>query len=139
MHRERANTVFGKRSSRLLTRFIKFSTTARLPLRQSHAKGHRLQRELHQTDRRLHPVVIIKEPQVTYDSCSQIMSYIFNMLICIGMILLDNLLQCFMFITMIDLSRTCGAATILICYALVMFMIYSWIKIKPKVLIYLSI
>jgi hypothetical protein len=67
------------------------------------------------------------------------MSYIFNMLICIGMILLDNLLQCFLFITMIDLSRTCGAATILICYALVMFMIYSWIKIKPKVLIYLSI
>jgi hypothetical protein len=40
---------------------------------------------------------------------------------------------------MIDLSRTCGTATILICYALVMLMIYSWIKIKPKVLIYLSI
>jgi hypothetical protein len=40
---------------------------------------------------------------------------------------------------MIDLSRTCGTATSLICYALVMFMIYSWIKIKPKVLIYLSI
>jgi hypothetical protein len=38
-----------------------------------------------------------------------------------------------------DLSRTCGTATILICYALVMFMIYSCIKIKPKVLIYLSI
>jgi hypothetical protein len=40
---------------------------------------------------------------------------------------------------MIDLSRTCGAATSLICYALVMFMIYSWIKIKLKVLILLSI
>jgi hypothetical protein len=64
------------------------------------------------------------------------MSYIFNMLICVGMILLDNLLQYFLFIAMIDLSRTCGTATILICYALVMFMIYSWIKIKPKVLIY---
>jgi hypothetical protein len=37
------------------------------------------------------------------------------------------------------LSRTCGTDSILICYALVMFMIYSWIKIKPKVLIYLSI
>jgi hypothetical protein len=39
---------------------------------------------------------------------------------------------------MIDLFRTCGTATSLIYYALVMFMIYSWIKIKLKVLIYLS-
>jgi hypothetical protein len=67
------------------------------------------------------------------------MSYIFNMLICVGMILLDNLLQYFLFIAMIDLSRTYGTTTSLICYALVMFMIYSWIKIKLKVLIYLSI
>jgi hypothetical protein len=74
-----------------------------------------------------------------YGSCSQITSYIFNMLICKGMILLDNLLQFFLFIAIIDLSRTCVTATILICYALVMFMIYSWIKIKPIVLIYLSI
>jgi hypothetical protein len=64
------------------------------------------------------------------------MSYIFNMLICVGMILLDNLLQCLLFIAMIDLSRTYDTATSLICYALVMFMIYSWIKIKLKVLIY---
>jgi hypothetical protein len=67
------------------------------------------------------------------------MSYIFNMLIYVGIILLDNLLQCFLFIAIIDLSRTCGTATILICYVLVMFMIYSWIKIKQKMLIYLSI
>jgi hypothetical protein len=132
------NKVFGKRSSRLLTRFIKFFTMARLPLRRSHADDHRLQRELRQDDRRLHPVVIVKEPQVLYGSCSQIMSYIFNMLICVGMILLDNLLQCFLFIAMIDLSRTCETVTSLICYALAIFMIYSWIKIKPKVLIYLS-
>jgi hypothetical protein len=65
------------------------------------------------------------------------MSYILNMLICVGMILLDNLLQCFLFIAMIDLSKTCGTVTSLICYALVMFMIYSWIKIKLKVRIYL--
>jgi hypothetical protein len=39
---------------------------------------------------------------------------------------------------MIDLSRTCDTVTSLICYALVMFMIYFWIKIKLKVLIYLS-
>jgi hypothetical protein len=139
LHRERANNVFGKRSSQLLARFVKFFTTARLPLRRSRAEGHHLQRELRQADRRLHPVIIVKELQVTYGSCSQIMSYIFNMLICVGMILLDNLLQYFMFIAMIDLSRTYGTTTILICYALVMFMIYSWIKIKSKVLIYLSL
>jgi hypothetical protein len=51
------------------------------------------------------------------------MSYIFNMLIYVDMILLDNILQCFMFIAMIDLSRTYGTAISLICYALVMFMI----------------
>jgi hypothetical protein len=62
------------------------------------------------------------------------MSYIFNMLFCVGMILLNNLLQCLLFIAMIDISKTS-----LIYYALVMFMIYSWIKIKLKVLIYLSV
>jgi hypothetical protein len=56
------NKVFGKQSSRLLARFVKFFTTAHLPLRRSRAEGHRLQRELHQPDRRLHPVVIVKEP-----------------------------------------------------------------------------
>jgi hypothetical protein len=70
--------------------------------------------------------------------CSQIMSYIFNMLIRACMILLDNLLQCLLFIAMIDLSGTYDTVTSLIYYALVMFMIYSWIKIKPKVLIYQS-
>jgi hypothetical protein len=40
---------------------------------------------------------------------------------------------------MIDLSRTCGAAASLICYALVMFMIYKWIKIKLKVPIFPTI
>jgi hypothetical protein len=71
-----------------------------------------------------------------YGSYSQIMSYIFNMLICIGIILLDILLQYLLFITMIDLSRTCGDVASLICYALVMFMIYPWIKIKLKVIIF---
>jgi hypothetical protein len=58
------------------------------------------------------------------------------MLICVGMILLDNLLQCLLFIAMIDLSRTYGIAASLIWYALVMFMIYPWIKIKLKVFIF---
>jgi hypothetical protein len=125
LHRERANKIFGKRSSRLLARFVKFFTTPRLPLRRFHAEGHHLQRKLHQADHRLHLVIIVKELQVIYGSCSQIMSYIFNMLICVGMILLDNLLQCFLFITMINLSRTSSTATSLIYYALVMLMIYS--------------
>jgi hypothetical protein len=59
------------------------------------------------------------------------MSYIFNMLICVDMILLDNMSQCFLFIAMIDLSRTCGSVTSLIYYALVMFMIYSCIHLLP--------
>jgi hypothetical protein len=58
------------------------------------------------------------------------------MLIYIGTILLDNLLQCLLFIAMIDLSRTCGTAATLICNALVIFMIYPWTKIKLKVLLF---
>jgi hypothetical protein len=71
-----------------------------------------------------------------YGFSSQIMSYIFNMLIYVGMILLDNLLQCFLFIAMIDLSRTCSSTATLISNALLMFMIYPWIKMKLKVLIF---
>jgi hypothetical protein len=112
------------RSSRLLARFVRFFTTARLPLRRSHGEGRHLQHELRQADCHLHPVVIVKKPQVTYDFYSQIMSYIFNMLIYVCIILIDNLLQCFLFIGMIDLSKTYGTITSLICNALVMLMIY---------------
>jgi hypothetical protein len=91
MHQERETKVFGKQSSRLLTHLVKFFTTAHLPLHRSRAEGRRLQYELRQADRRLHPVIIVKEPQVTYGSCSHIMCYVFYMLICVGMILLDNL------------------------------------------------
>jgi hypothetical protein len=38
------------------------------------------------------PIVVVKKPQVTYDFSSQIMFYILNVLICVCMILLDNLL-----------------------------------------------
>jgi ABC-type transport system involved in Fe-S cluster assembly fused permease/ATPase subunit len=109
---------------------------ARLPLCRTRAKGHRLQCELRQVERHLQQIVVIKEPQITYGSCSQIMSYIFYMLIHIGMILLDIVLQCLLFIAMIDLSKTCDTIASLICYALVMFMIYPWIKIKLKVLFF---
>jgi hypothetical protein len=68
-----------------------------------------------------------------YGFFSQIMSYILNMLICIGMILLDNLLQYLLFIAMIYLSKTYDSTASLICFALLTFMIYPWIKIKLKV------
>jgi hypothetical protein len=87
-------------------------------------KGRRLQRELRQAEHRLQPIVVIKEPQVTYGYCSQIMSYIFYMLIYVSMILLDSLIQYLLFIAMIDLSRIYGTTASLICYALVIFMIY---------------
>jgi hypothetical protein len=87
--------------------------------------SRRLQHELHQAEHCLQPFIIIKEPNVTYGFSAQIMSYILNNLIGVGMILLDNLMQCLLFIAMIDLSRTCDSTASLICYALVMFMIYS--------------
>jgi hypothetical protein len=134
LHQETANKVFGKRSSRLLARFFKIVTTACLPLHRTRAEDCRLQRKLCQAD---HPSIInIKKLQVTYGSCSQITSYIFNMLICVGMISLYILLQCLLFIVVIDISRTCDSIATLICTALVMFMIYAWIKIVLKVLIF---
>jgi hypothetical protein len=86
---------------------------AHLPLRRMRAEVHRLQHELHQGHHRLHPIVV-KKPQVTYDFSSQIMAYILNMFICVGMILLDNLLQCLLFIAVIDVSRICDSIAILI-------------------------
>jgi hypothetical protein len=98
--------------------------TAHLTLHRTRIEGRRLQHELCQADRHLHLIAFIKESQVTYDFSSQIMSYILNMLICVGMILLDNLLQYLLFIVVIYLSRTCGSTASLICNAFVMFMIY---------------
>jgi hypothetical protein len=83
--------------------------------------------------------IIIKEPQVTYAFSSQIMSYLLDMLICVGMILLDNLLQCLLFVAMIDLSRTCYSTATIICNVLIMSMIYPWIKIKLVVLLFPTI
>jgi hypothetical protein len=56
---------------------------------------------------------------------SPIISYIFNMLIYVDMILLDNMLQYLLFIAMIDLSRICDSSATLICNTLVMLIIYS--------------
>jgi hypothetical protein len=68
-----------------------------------------------------------------YGFFSQITSYILDILIYVCMILLDNLLKYLLFIAMIDVFRTCDNTTVLICNALVIFMIYPWIKIKLKV------
>jgi hypothetical protein len=92
LHRERANKIFGKRSSWLFARLFKFFITARLPLHWTRVKGHHLQRELRQAQRRLHPIVVIKESQVIYNFSSQIISYILNIFIYVDIILLDNLL-----------------------------------------------
>jgi hypothetical protein len=59
-------------------------------------------------------------------------------MICVGMIMLD-LLQCLICIVVIDLSNTFDSIVILICNSLVMFMIYFWIKIKLKVLLFPTI
>jgi hypothetical protein len=120
LHREMVNKVFRKRSSRLLTRFFKYFTTTRLPLHQTRTEGRLLQCELRQADHRLNLIIVVKESQVTHSFFSQTISYILNMLIYVGMILLDNLL----FITVIDLCRTCNSTAILICNVLVMFIIY---------------
>jgi hypothetical protein len=64
------------------------------------------------------------------------MSYIFNMLICVCIILLDNLVQYLLFIAMMDLFKTYGAVATLIYNAIVIFIIYPWIKIKLKLLIF---
>jgi hypothetical protein len=61
------------------------------------------------------------------------------MLIYVGMILLYNLLQYLLFIAMINLSRTYDTAARLLYCTLVMFMVYPWIKIKLKVLIFSTI
>jgi hypothetical protein len=58
LQRKRANKIFGKRSSRLLTLFFKFFITASLPLRQTRAESRHLQRELCQANCRLHPIVV---------------------------------------------------------------------------------
>jgi hypothetical protein len=69
---------------------------ARLPLRWSSVEPHHIYHELYQFAHGLHESTTIKED--TYGLDSRIMSYIVNILICISMILLDSLLQYFLFI-----------------------------------------
>jgi hypothetical protein len=92
LHQERVNKVFGKRSTQQLDRFFKFVIMTHLPLRQVYAGHHRLQRAIIQTEWRLFNSIIIEEEEPSYILFSLIMSYMLSLVICIGMILLDNML-----------------------------------------------
>jgi hypothetical protein len=90
LHRERGNKAFGKRSTRLLDRFSKFILTACLPLHRSHGESCRINCELRQSMCSLQKSTIIKEDMYVLNF--PIMSYILNILTCVGIILLDSLL-----------------------------------------------
>jgi hypothetical protein len=59
-----------------------------------------------------------------------------SLIICIDMILLDNLLQRLIYIIMIDLSSICDCTTVLIYKLLDIIMSYFCIKIKLKILLF---
>jgi hypothetical protein len=67
---------------------------------------------------------------------SRIMSYILNISICVGMILLDILLQWFLFITVIDLASIFHSTFVSLWNLVFSSIIYFWIKIKLKMLIF---
>ena len=46
------------------------------------------------------------------------------------------MVECVILFAMIDLSRSCVDMSSLICCLFIVFMIYFWIKLKLKVLIY---
>jgi hypothetical protein len=137
LYQERANKDFGKLSSWLLDHFSKFVITAHLPLHRSCTVSHHINRTLRQSTRSLQKSTTVKED--IYALNSQIMSYILNILIYVCMILLDTLLQCFLFIVVIDLSSIFYSTLVLIFNLLFIFVIYFWIKIKLKVLIFPTI
>jgi hypothetical protein len=89
LHQKRVNKVFGKRSSQLLNLILHVCHMTRLPLRRSRADHHLIYHELHQSMHSLQESTIVQED--TYILNSLIMSYILNILTCVGMILLDNL------------------------------------------------
>jgi hypothetical protein len=107
---ERLNKVVGKRSTWLLDRFSKFIITTHLSLHRSHVEPCHINRELRQSARNRQKSTTVKEDM--YILNSRIMSFILNLLICIDMILLDSLLQYFMFIVVIELSSTFDKAIV---------------------------
>jgi hypothetical protein len=65
---------------------------------------------------------VVKEEEATYILFSQLIPYLLSMIIYVGMILQDKMLQYLIFIARMDLSSTYYNTTILICKSLVMFM-----------------
>jgi hypothetical protein len=116
------NEVFGKHSTRLLDRFSKFIIMTHLPLRRSCAEPHRIYYELCQSAHDLQKSTSVKED--TYVLNSRIMSFILNILICVGTILLHSLFQCLMLIIVIDLCSTFDNVVVSICNLLFIFIIY---------------
>jgi hypothetical protein len=123
----------------LLDRFFNFIITAHLHFRRASADHRCMQCVIAYTKWHLDNPTVVKENEASYIIFSQIMPYILSMMICIDMILLDNLLQYLICIIMIDLSSTRDCTSVLICKSLVMFMSYFWIKIKLKMLLFLTI
>jgi hypothetical protein len=126
MHQERANKAFGKRSTRLLDRFSKFIITIHLPLRRASANRHRLHRVV-QTEWCLRNSTIVKEEEASYVLFYLIMYHMLNLVIYIGVILLD-LLQCLICIVVINLSSIFDSTVVGICNSLFMFMIYIFLR-----------
>jgi hypothetical protein len=87
------------------------------------------------TERPLHNSTVVKEEETPYVLFSLITYYMLNLVICLDMILLD-LLQCLIYIILIDLSTTYDSTVVSICNSLFMFLIYFWIKIILNVLLF---
>jgi hypothetical protein len=134
LHRKKANKVFGKHSTRLLDRFSKFIITTCLPLRWSCAGPRHIYHKLRESACGLQNSITVKEDMYVLDS--RIMSYILNISICVGMILLDILLQWFLFITVIDLASIFHSTFVSLWNLVFSSIIYFWIKIKLKMLIF---
>jgi hypothetical protein len=135
LHRERANKVFGKRSARLFERFhiavlYVLVTTARLPPRQWGATLRRQARggAVH---RCRHLCLVIPITQDTYDSLSLTMLFIPSM-IWLGLILL---LQYFILNCVMSIFRFIR----FLYTTFIMVMIYLWINLKLKFLIFPTI
>jgi hypothetical protein len=120
-HQKMVNKVFGKRSTRLIDHLLKFVITY-LFIRRTptivvcNAPSSKV--------RGVFSNLVVEEEESSYIHLSLIMYFILSMMICICIILLNNLLQCLICIVMVDLSSTCDCTIILICKSLVMFMSY---------------
>jgi hypothetical protein len=102
--------------------FIKFFITLPLSLCRSHTEPRRIYRESRVKSQAHGLKKSTAIEKVTYVLNSRIMPYILSKLICIDMILLDYLLQCFLIIAMIDdISRTCEINIVLIFNSLIIF------------------